>query len=646
MTFRQFAFNNVARNKRVYIGHFLSSTFAVIIFFTFGLIAYHPALKGNITEISSTMNTLGKGGFKVSQYIIYIFSIFFILYSVSSFLKKRKKEFGILMILGLSPRQFNRLVFFENIIIGITATVVGIGFGLVFSKLILLISATVLTLDKGLPFYFPLKAIVTTGIAFIVLFLLISLFTSKTVRVTRLVELIKSEEKPKPAPKASILLSILALLFIGAGYGVVFYFANHIKHVGPEEFFGTIGAGVGLVIAGTYFLFTQLSVYLLKALQQRELLFFFKTNMLSISDLIYRIKDNSITFFLVAIISAVAFTAIGTSAAVGDVLLSQLDKTFAIKYESTVKNPLEQKHLSEINKQLNDANIQYTSMSTSYKTLETRQQIMKLSDYNKYAKKLGYKPLVLSGDRAAVVIKSFVRTDAPKKGSTVTLINNSTVTIDRVVTNKYYSDYFYGMVIDDSLYTNINIVQGPDGSANTDEQHRHGFIIKDWQETREVSEKLATLLKYDQDHPDYYVGFLSLEWQFMKQLNGIFSILTVLVGIVFFVFASSFLYFRLFTDLEKDQEKYSMLSKLGITKKELNRVVTQEMAVLFFLPFIVAVIHSSVAYVALQQLVVRTVGPISLVHNSIIVLASFLSFHIIYFFIMRRTYLTQLYRTI
>lgn len=96
MTFRQFAFNNVARNKRVYIGHFLSSTFAVIIFFTFGLIAYHPALEGNITEVNATMNTLGKGGFQVSQYIIYIFSIFFILYSVSSFLKKERRNLGSL----------------------------------------------------------------------------------------------------------------------------------------------------------------------------------------------------------------------------------------------------------------------------------------------------------------------------------------------------------------------------------------------------------------------------------------------------------------------------------------------------------------------------------------------------------------------
>lgn len=641
MTFRQFAFKNVGRSKRVYIGHFLSSTFAVIIFFTFGLIAFHPALEGDITKISSKMNSLGKGAFEVSQYIIYLFSIFFILYSVSSFLKKRKKEFGILMVLGLSPRQFTKLVFYENIIIGYTATVVGIVIGLVFSKLILLISASVLTLEKGLPFYFPSRAIANTGIGFMLMFVFISLFTSKTIKVTKLVDLIKSEEKPKPAPHASVWLSLLAVLLICLGYGVVFYFAMYLNEMTTKEMLGYMAIVVVLVVLGTYFLFTQLSVYMLKAIKQKDRIFLKKTNILIVSDLVYRIKDNAVTFFLASVLSTVAFTAIGTTAAVGDVLLNQLDQTFAIKYDSSNKNDEEQKHVTMINRELDNANIPFTMISTSYLMHKNEYSIMKLSDFNQYARKLGYSSFINENDYSAFVIEGFTPNQGPEKGDDINLYEGQlTVHIQKIVASQYFASNFPQILVSDSVYSKL--VNHYEENGKLPEHHRYGYIIKEWKNTHELAEKLGTELKYQSVSQDYNVTLLSLDWQFMKQLNGIFSILTVLVGIVFFVFASSFLYFRLFTDLERDQEKYRMLSKIGLSKREINRIVTSEMSVLFFLPFIAAVIHSCIAFIALQKIVDRAVGHVPLTENMVFVLVSFLSFHLLYFFIMRRSYLSQI----
>ncbi|NMD71633.1 ABC transporter permease [Bacillus sp. DNRA2] len=645
MTFRQFAFNNVARNKRVYLGHFLSSTFAVIIFFTFGLIAYHPALKGNITELSQTMNSFGKGSFQVSQYIIYIFSIFFILYSVSSFLKKRKREFGIMMILGLSPRQFNKLVFYENIIIGTMATIIGIGMGLVFSKLILLVSASILTVEKGLPFYFPSKAIAITGIGFTVLFLIISFFTSKMIRVTKLVELIKSEEKPKSTPKASIFLSALAMLLIGAGYAVVFYFTMFAKEMSTQAVFTYIGMTVLLVCAGTYFFFTQLSVYTLKAVKGNERLFFKKTNILSVSELVYRIKDNAVTFFLVSVLSAVAFTAIGTSSAVGDVLINQLDTPYAIEYESYLGNTHEQGHIAVIENELKKQELPYTLVS--YVGLTGNVQTIKASDYNKYAKQLGYKTVDIENPSETVAIKGSTAENNPNKGSKLTLHEGmEKVRIKQIVTNKYFGDFFPIYILADENFTALAEQIKKDGNGSLRIKNYYDFLVKDWKDTWSVAKKVAPEMKNRTGQQDYYVTFLSLQWNMIQQLNGIFSILTVLVGIVFFVFASSFLYFRLFTDLEKDQEKYRMLTKIGLGRKELSKVVTREMSVLFFLPFVIAMIHSSVAYLALQVLVERTAGSVTLADNFAVVLGSFFLFHLIYFFIMRKSYLTQLNKEI
>ncbi|MEH7538302.1 ABC transporter permease, partial [Bacillus toyonensis] len=224
MTFRQFAFNNIFRNKRTYAAHFLSCTFSIMIFFTYALLLFHPDLQGELKSTSATISAFGTLGFTVSQGLIFVFSFFFILYSVSSFLKTRKKEFGILMMQGMSMRQLKKLLLIENMLIGLGSICIGIFIGLIFSKLVLLISASVLMISNGLPFYIPVKAVLLTVITFLFLFLIVSLVTFKMIKVTELVELIQAEEKPKPEPKFSILLSLLSLISIGYGYISVFRF--------------------------------------------------------------------------------------------------------------------------------------------------------------------------------------------------------------------------------------------------------------------------------------------------------------------------------------------------------------------------------------------------------------------------------------
>src|SRR5690625_1533073 len=183
MTFRKFVFNNVFRNKRLYAAYFLSSLFTVSVFFTFAIFAFHPTLTGE--EMS--MNVLR--GLAVAGGIIYVFSFFFVLYSMSAFLRSRKKEFGILLMHGMSNRQIRWMVFLENMLIGTFATLIGILLGLVFSKLILLIAENVLVIQDELNFYFPTLAMIITFISFVSLFFFISLFIAFILRTKNLITL-------------------------------------------------------------------------------------------------------------------------------------------------------------------------------------------------------------------------------------------------------------------------------------------------------------------------------------------------------------------------------------------------------------------------------------------------------------------------
>lgn len=403
MTFQRFAFNNIIRSKRTYAAHFLSSSFSVMVFFTYSLLLFHPDLQGELVSTSKTMSLLGTMGMQISQYLIFVFSFFFLLYSVSSFLKTRKKEFGILIMHGMTPAQLNKLIFLENMLIGIASIMFGILIGLIFAKLNLLASENILAMDKGLPFYVPIKAVFMTTGAFLTLFLVISLFTSKMVKGNKLIDLMKSEEKPKPEPKASKGLAFLSVIFIGLGYGCVFYFVLERNFIMPY-----LLGGVVLVVIGTYFLFSQLSVYVIRVLKKRDKVFFNKTNILTISELAYRMKDNATMFFMLAIVSAVAFTGIGTCLAMGNKGLTEMTNPFAFTYTSLGENQQEEEHITEIKKQLTRSNFSYQVAVTNPKFTENNLVLIKVSEYNKFAKIFGYEMEKLDNDQEAIIVPSIV----------------------------------------------------------------------------------------------------------------------------------------------------------------------------------------------------------------------------------------------
>src|SRR5699024_9729436 len=137
------------------------------------------------------MNANATKGMLAAGAVIYVFSFFFILYSMSSFLQSRKKEFGLLMMQGMSNPQIRWMVFLENMIIGFLAIILGMGLGFIFSNVILMIAENVLVLQGSLNFYFPVAALVITFLSFILLFFVISIFVTFVLRTNKLVSLIK-----------------------------------------------------------------------------------------------------------------------------------------------------------------------------------------------------------------------------------------------------------------------------------------------------------------------------------------------------------------------------------------------------------------------------------------------------------------------
>lgn len=627
MTFRQFAFNNVLRNKRLYAAYFLSSMFTVMIFFTFAVFAYHPALN------SSDVNHNAQAALSTSKWLIYGFSFFFVLYSMSSFLKTRKREFGLLMLQGISPGQLRRMVFIENMWIGTGATIGGILIGLVFAKAILLIGENILVLDEKLNFYIPIQAIILTVISFLVLFVLISMFIAAILRSESLISLIRSQRAPKSEPRASIWLSILVIVLLAISYGVALLVDANLA-------LQLLLPIIVMVSIATYLLFTQLSVYIIGSMKNRKSFFWRRTNMLLLSDLSYRMKDNARTFFLVAMVSTVSFCAIGTLYGLQALLVKsstvETAASFPIAYTSMAGDATQSTNLQTIRQALSTAGIpsQEAHLALNQYKLkndQTERIILSETAFNQANVLLGEQTVQLQGNQAVVITSSTARQTAEHQmlQKEVQLSNGVALQPTRVIFSQTIPGVSLALVVSDDLYKRLGT---PASKAD----------IYAWTTNASEKELIAvgkemfsgdTFTQYGAYH---ILDFPSYTLYTVKSLYGIALFIGLFIGIVFFVSAGSFLYFRLYSDLDEDKQKFRSIAKLGLTDRELNRVLTQQIALLFFAPIVVALIHGSIALTTLAHLF-----DAQLFTECATVLGIFFLIQLVYFFIVRFFYIKQ-----
>jgi putative ABC transport system permease protein len=395
-----------------------------------------------------------------------------------------------------------------------------------------------------------------------------------------------------------------------------------------------------IVIIGTYFMFTQLNVFVIRMLKRNRLFYWHKTNLLSLSDLAYRMKDNARMFFLVSIVSTVAFCAIGSLAGFKNMIIEvqTAANPFAISYFSEAGNPQEEKHVSLIEKGLAEHHIPYKEVQavlnhqTNAKT-DRDVVLLRLSDYNRLAQALGYPTAEVKGSEALLLPtgQELGGAAGPQTANETIKLKESglsvqtTGAVEKTVI-KSFGPWAIGLVVSDQFYS--------EASASGTNETFFGFQVDNLADTAGVGMTLEEAIGYGDAYSFFALASVLL---LVNQTFGAVLFVGLFVGVIFFVAAGSFLYFRLYTDLEHDKRQYRALVKIGLTERELGKVITTQLLLLFFVPTIVAVIHSSVAFVALHNLLQYTVFT-----SSAIVLGSFFLVQIVYFLFVRSMYLRQI----
>ncbi|MGN7194910.1 FtsX-like permease family protein [Bacillus mycoides] len=650
MTFWQFAFKNVTRNSRAYFAYFLSSSFSIAVFFSFAVYLFHPKLQNSnmISEISGLMI--------FSEVVIVFFSFFFLLYSIGSFLKVRKKQFGILTILGISKKQLHRLVFTENMLIGILSIFFGIQFGFVFSQFFLLVTAKI-THVPGIYLYGPTNAIILTTIVFLSLFIIVSAFTPMLIRTKKAVHLLKTNGGKQKERKPSIFISLFGAICLLGGYALAGnpkYFVSVSPQIGVIYMVSSIFVIPTFVTMGTYFFFSQISFSLIYILKKRRKFYMKRINMLWISDLANRIRANINMLFIVAMLSTVAFTMITFLYGFGKFIKLDVTKTspFPISYFSYDANPFVTEHLNWLEQQLQRENFSYEKINADLYEAPLKEDqgiaiyndvyAIKQSDYNKLADSLQLKQLFMDDNEAYVLtgtsyITIFNEFEQSYNRDYITL--SSTNTKLRVKGYEYVnaipSTFSYQtLVLPDAVVENF--------PNTTKHVSAYNYKVQNWEKTYKIADDFIEKVQKDRDKSQYK-GPLIRSFESAGSLYRITSgsaayfLIGTFLGVIFFIGAGSVLYFRMYTDLTNEQEKYVAISKIGVTDAEMKKSATIQLSILFFVPYVMASIHTMFATKMLQDVI-----GLSLFKEISAVLIIFGVVEILFFLFIRSLYMQKL----
>lgn len=258
MNFFRMAVKNVQKKFDTYVTYFLSTAFAVTIFFIFCSIYFNPEFADFHTGISKIGII-----FKISSIIVLLFSSVFVYYANSLFFKSRKKEIAIYSLLGMRNIEIGKILFFETLLTGIGSIVSGIILGSLLSRFFSMILKKIMlggAPGNDIPFHLTWQPAVISVIVFLIIFILNALYSLRSIYRSKLIDLLSAEKEGEKAPKFSIISSVLSVLMIVASYYIFLNFNGDnggMKLIRPAMF------ACALLSVGTYLLFQNAVIWLI-----------------------------------------------------------------------------------------------------------------------------------------------------------------------------------------------------------------------------------------------------------------------------------------------------------------------------------------------------------------------------------------------
>lgn len=649
MTLRDIAIKNIKGNLNKFVMYYLSNTFVVMVFFIFANFLLSPK--------ASSLKSMGQAGeimtetVYLCEFVILIFTVVFTNYSISSFLKSREKEFGLLSMFGLTRSQVRNYVMFENFIVSLFSITTGVVFGILFSKLFFMAISAILILNAEIPLTISIKAVLLTSVCFLVLFQITCFRSTCKIKNNNIIELLKGSRIAKPLPKFSRKKSILSLILIGIGYTMAVFSGQAIIL--------TMFPILIVTVAGTYMLYSQFSIYITSKLKNNNQIFYKGINMITLSQIIYKLSDNAKILFAVSILSAVTLT---SSASVYS-FQKTIQKQIVLDYPQDISfvenglnthniilpqkvqkifksygNEIEYKNKIILIKATN--NNLSSNKDSSYKDLVNKKDfyIMSNTDYNTLANQQKKPSINLNRGEVVVHYHNIIATKDTKlfKDNCYLKLNTQNKPISLMLKNQING----GIINKDVTNTNTAVVSDTDfkklkaNLADDEFQIYYSYTIRNGLKAVNSVSKIKSEVPKEMRN-----NFTERVISFSKTMEvmSTFFFIGTFIAVLFFISTCSIIYFKLFNEIQNDRHEFIALKKMGMSVDEVKKIVSIQCFIMFFLPFIVSFVHTSFAIKALSN-ILQT----SLSLYLMIIVGIYLLLQTIYFCFSRSMYVRQI----
>ncbi|HDR7769845.1 TPA: FtsX-like permease family protein [Bacillus paranthracis] len=593
---------NLQRNLKNYVLYFASMILSIVIYFIFVSLQYNDY----IVEQTSTAKGISDV-FKASSVILIIFVAIFIWYSNSFFTKKRKKEIALYSLLGVPKRQIGTMLFYENLIIGIIALIIGMSIGALLSKVFSMLLLKVMQLSTAIAFSISLEAIMHTILVFTVIILITSFHGYSIIYKFKLTELLQAERQGELIPKGSIWTALLGIILVISSYW--FALQPIFSSIWLDHKIRNMCIILGGSIIGTYFIFRSFTVFLLLGLQKNKTRYYRGINVVSVSQLLARIQSNAKTLTAIALLSTVTLCGIGASYSMYYKNKVMIDKTepFSFMYvktdsqvdqqiENTIKNSnhtIKEKITIPLIKVKADLQVNGL-MPINFERNPNELNLLSESTFNMLADKTN-KDIKVSLQNTEVVAL-----DANKSHTFQTEYKNGKV--DLHLSNNDYSLQFVGKIQDnilnDSLHEFTIVVPDQifyDMSKQQKPYMLQAYKVSDDKNTKKLTKAIQILLK------DIHLISKYGAYKSVVEASGLVIFAGVFLGLVFLAATGSIIYFKQLTEATIDQDKYIILRKLGVSKQTIFKSIAKQIAFIFILPLTIGSLHSIVALKALSN---------------------------------------------
>ncbi len=648
------AVSNLIKNRKLYYPFALAVLLAVTITYLFYSLTLNPNI-GKIRGGETISMTLGLG-----MVIVTIASAIIVFYANSFVMKNRSKELGIYGMLGLEKRHLISMVFKELLIFGSLTLTAGLGLGALFDKLIFALLLKLMNMKVELVATFQPIVFILVLIVFGAIFL--GLIFINAFRIARMNALQLSREKASGEKKGRFLglQTILGLISMGAGYFLAVTVENPLNAV--LIFF----VAVLLVIFGTYLLFNAGITVFLQILKKNKRYYYQPNNMISVSNLIFRMKKNAVGLATIAILSTMVLVTMSAATSIfkGSETFKKVmnPHDFGITGQNVEKEDINKlldqyasdKGLTVTKKEVltyssfGVANQEGTKL-TIFEKGQNRVQpktVFMVFDQKDYENMTGQK-LALSGKEVGLFTKN-----KELQGQKELTLNDQTYTIKEEIKKDFILEHVPNQY--NILTSDYNYLVVPDLKAFLD-QYPNSSIFNQYYGGMNVTASEEEQLKLANDFSKFLNNFnreLNKEGSYVYGSNladssaqisalygGVFFI-GIFLSIIFMVGTVLVIYYKQISEGYEDRERFIILQKVGLDQKQIKQTINKQVLTVFFLPLLFAFLHLAFAYHMLS-LILKVIGVLDatmMLTVTLSICAIFLIVYVLIFMITSRSY--------